>query len=72
MNPRMTAMDPTSIRSALIWGFPDGPEPELPRCPVCGGQCEEIYKARNTGDIVGCDLCLAAYDPWEVLDDVYV
>lgn len=69
---RTNALDPPGIRNALIWGFPDGPEPEPPRCPICGGVCEEIYQAKSTGDIVGCDLCLAVQDPWEVLDDVYI
>ena len=45
-------------------GEPDGKEPDYPRCPVCGEECETIYQARR-GDYVGCDACLTALDAWE-------
>ena len=25
-------------------GYPDGKEPHYPRCPICGEECETIYK----------------------------
>ena len=39
--------------------------PELvPRCPVCGQECETVYKTKDY-EIVGCDLCLRPVDAWE-------
>ena len=47
-------------------GHPDGKEPEAYRCPVCGKKCESIFRYKGTGEIVGCDRCIAVVDPWEV------
>lgn len=50
------------IIARLLW---DGvPEDEPPRCPVCGGECETVYKNEH-GEIVGCDECLTAFDAYE-------
>lgn len=38
-----------------------------PRCPVCGRECEVVYKDCY-GDIVGCEDCITAYNAWEVRD----
>ena len=52
------------------WGvhdYPTPPEPEpMPRCPVCGAECETVYANRD-GTVVGCDECIEAYDSifWE-------
>lgn len=48
-------------------GYPDGKEPTYPRCPVCGSECETIYKDRDY-EIVGCDVCMNTADAWEVED----
>lgn len=53
------------IRNMVRTGYPDGKEPAYPRCPVCGEECETIYKDRER-DIVGCDNCLNSVDAWEV------
>ena len=45
-------------------GYPDGREPQPPRCPVCDKECETIYKDRS-GDIFGCDRCVTAVDVWD-------
>lgn len=37
------------------------PEPDGPICPICGGECEIVYKDK-TGDIVGCNECLEPVD----------
>lgn len=55
------------IRNMERTGYPDGKEPRCPICPVCGEECETIYKTKNL-DIAGCDLCVAAADAWEVPD----
>lgn len=52
------------IANYLRTGYPDGKDPEYPRCPVCGGECETLYKDRF-GDVVGCDYCITAIDAWE-------
>ena len=36
-----------------------------PRCPVCGEECETIYRDRF-GTYVGCDICMETKDAWEV------
>lgn len=53
-NPIMAAMGPA--------GDPDGRE-ITPRCPVCGEECERIYKDREL-DVVGCDVCISSIDAW--------
>lgn len=51
------------IRNLEMTGYPDGREPEYPHCPLCGAECEEIYKA---GDMtVGCDSCLRKVNAWQ-------
>lgn len=46
-------------------GYPDGKEPTYPRCPICGEECETIYKSKDY-EIVGCDCCIRTTDAWEV------
>ena len=36
-------------------GYPDGKEPTFPICPVCGEECEEIFRDKDL-NIVGCDI----------------
>lgn len=52
------------VRNLERTGYPTGKEPHYPRCPICGGECEDIYKNKDA-DIVGCDLCLRPADAWE-------
>ena len=58
--------DHPAIANALATGYPDGNEPEFYRCPVCGKECESIFKHKDTGEIAGCDNCIERVDPWEV------
>lgn len=44
--------------------FPDPPEQPMPRCPVCGEECETVYWDVNN-QIVGCDNCLLELDAYE-------
>ena len=53
------------IRNMERTGYPDGKEPEYPICPVCGEECETIYKSKDY-DIVGCDECIRSTDAWDV------
>lgn len=38
-------------------------EPDYPICPVCGEECERIYK--NGNEVVGCDNCIVEVNAWE-------
>ncbi len=53
------------IRNCERTGYPDGKEPPAPRCPICGEECETIYRDRS-GECVGCDICMEALDAWGV------
>ncbi|MBQ9196968.1 MAG: hypothetical protein IJ157_06955 [Clostridia bacterium] len=35
-----------------------------PRCPVCGAECEWIYRYRGL-DAAGCERCLERTDAWK-------
>lgn len=54
------------IRNCERTGWPDGKDPEYPICPVCGAECETIYKDQE-GAIVGCDGCVSIQDAWTAL-----
>ncbi len=56
-NPIVSAMERT--------GYPDGKEPEYPKCPVCREECETVYRD-SYGTYVGCDVCLEEKDAWKV------
>lgn len=45
------------IRCMEQTGYPDGIEPEYPKCPMCGAEAEVFYKSAD-GEIVGCEECL--------------
>lgn len=52
------------IRNMERTGYPDGKEPEYPRCPVCGEECEIFYRDKYL-DVVGCDECISTVDAWD-------
>lgn len=52
-----------AISNALLTGYPSGHEPEPPLCFICGGECESMYRSRDTRAILGCNLCIEEYDP---------
>ena len=58
----MKEMDRPEIRQMERWGTLRR-EAE-PVCPVCGAECEWIYKYKGV-DLVGCDRCLERLDAWE-------
>lgn len=47
-------------------GHPDGKEPVPPLCPICGRECEIIYRDRDDHEIKGCDLCIEQIDHWAI------
>lgn len=40
-------------------------EPEPPTCPICGKECDTVYKDYY-GDIIGCNECVKEVDVWQV------
>lgn len=54
------------IRNMERTGYPDGIEPDSVLCPLCGGECETIYRRKEDFEIVGCDICLDRIDPAEI------
>lgn len=46
----------------------DPPEYEVPKCPVCGEECETIYKDIR-GDVVGCDCCVESIESWTWVEE---
>ena len=47
-------------------GYPDGREPDHYLCPLCGGECEIIYRRKEDREIVGCDCCIKSIAPWDM------
>ena len=45
-------------------GYPDGKKPKWPICPVCGEECDTVYRNKNH-EIVGCEECTSWGDAWE-------
>lgn len=58
--------DHPDIARALETGYPNG-TPTYPECPVCGAECETIFKDKD-GYIFGCDCCIKKVDAWECED----
>lgn len=60
----MRVPDNPIVRNMERTGYPDGKEPTYPCCPVCGQECETVYKTK-TLEVIGCDRCLRPVDAWE-------
>lgn len=56
--------DHPAIANALETGYPTE-RTRLPHCPMCGEECETMYKDRF-GAYIGCDVCVKAKNAWEV------
>lgn len=56
--------DAPDIARCLQTGYPDG-DPEYPHCPVCGSECETIYKDIH-GDVFGCEECVSTRNAWDI------
>lgn len=54
--------DAPDIRRTEATGYPR--RASWPRCPVCGEECEKIYKDAY-GAVFGCDNCVETVDAWE-------
>jgi len=61
----MYCPDHPVIRNMESTGYPDGKEPKTPICPVCGEECETIYRA-YVGLILGCDNCINPVNAYEL------
>ena len=56
--------DAPDIRNCERTGYPDGKEPTYPRCPICGEECETLYKDRS-GEVFACDNCVSTQNAWD-------
>lgn len=54
--------DHPDIQKAEREGVPVG---QPPYCPICGQECEFIYRSVRTLEIFGCDVCVETKDAWE-------
>ena len=67
----MNSPDHPVIRNMETTGTPDGKAEKYPHCPICGNECETIYRrviseSGCVGSYVGCDVCREAKDAWKV------
>ena len=53
--------DAPDIRMTEETGYPV--KVSWPRCPICGDECETVYKV--AGHVVGCDNCVEEQSAWE-------
>lgn len=60
----MTLGDHPDIERIERTGY--GEEEINPTCPVCGGECNEVYI--QDGILIGCDLCIKCLDVWDAYD----
>ena len=44
--------------------LPFDPEEEAVNCPVCGAECDTVYRKLD-GEIVGCDVCVYPVDAYD-------
>ena len=59
------------ITAALATGYPRSAPNELPLCPVCGEECDTVYKSYD-GEVVGCESCIdvaSSTDWWEAIEE---
>jgi len=57
----MQIPDDPYIKFAEQTGYAPWQNVKQPRCPVCGNECEIVYKD-SSNEIVGCDECLTGCD----------
>lgn len=60
----METPDHPIVQNLERTGYPDGKEPVFPICPVCGEECDTMYKDRY-GAYVGCDACMETVNAWD-------
>lgn len=58
--------DHPDIANALLTGYPDARDTEIYHCPLCGAECECVFMHKETGDIVGCEICIKSIEPSEI------
>lgn len=59
--------DHPDVARALATGYPNGKTQQYPVCPVCGEDCETMYKDWY-GRYIGCNVCVSTVDAWDVED----
>ncbi len=61
----MSLPDHPIIENCERTGYPDGKDPVFPICPICGRECDTVYR-NSDREIVGCSECVTMDDAWEV------
>lgn len=61
----MNTPDHPVIQNMERTGYPDGKEPEEPKCPHCGAEAETFY-VNKLSDVVGCNCCLYTKEYYEI------
>ena len=44
-------------------------EYENPECPICGEECEKLYRVDVSDEIIGCDKCIVTVDAYEWMEE---
>ncbi len=60
-----------AVKQRIPWSEPylDPPDlPPMPRCPVCGEECEEVYVDIDC-HVVGCDCCMEVYNAIDYFEE---
>ena len=57
-DPQIERTERTGLKPGEL---PFEPEEDAVYCPVCGRECETLYR-RMDGEIVGCDACVYPVD----------
>lgn len=65
--PSLDLPDHPVIQQMERTGYPDGREPGIAHCPICGQECETIYRDQH-GDIFGCGECIRIDDAYDVAE----
>lgn len=60
----MQIPDHPDIRNCERTGYPHPEKTVWPICPVCGEECDTVYRNKNL-EIVGCEGCIFWADAWE-------
>lgn len=53
------------IRNCERTGYPDGEEPKILKCPVCGEKTNWFYRNNFDYEIVGCEYCIRLIEAYE-------
>jgi len=66
----MTVPDNYDLTRLITTGYVGSHLPQpVPRCPVCDKETDTLFKYRDTGEIIGCNICIRSVDAWKLRDE---